>query len=415
MRILLGVCGSISAYKSVEVMRNLIKEGHEVRVVLTRGAAKFVRHELFHYLGAQNVYTSEDDFRYPHELNQKGESSVLHVDLSNWAQKMIIAPLSANTLSDLAHAKANDLLTSIFLTFPQEKFVSVFPAMNTKMLNHPVVQEKLENLQKIRNLENIYVDETSNGQLACGELGLGRLADHEKISLLGVIAERQIKKKRVLITTGGTIAPIDPVRFLSNPSTGKMGLEIAKIAIQKGYPITIVKGHNVVREIDYLDSLPNVEIIEAKTSKEMCFAVLDQIPKCRIFIAAAAVADLEFSKSSQKIKKEILSEGSLPFSKAPDILKCVLELNREDLFTVGFAAETNLSEDVLNKKWKRKPTDLLIGNVVNNGLLDKKEVQAFGKNHATYLIKENKIFHSIESSKEHIAKFIFQKVEKCRS
>lgn len=414
MRIILGVCGSISAYKSIEVMRSLIKDGHEVRVVLTKGAEKFVRHELFSYLGAQNVYASGDDFRYPHELHQKGDSTVLHIDLANWAQKMIVAPLSANTLSDMAHGKANDLLTSIFLAFPQEKFISVFPAMNTKMLNHPFVKENLENLKKLRTLENIYVDETSAGELACGEQGEGRLAEVEKIALLGSIAEKKNKEKRILITTGGTIAPLDPVRFLANPSTGKMGLEIAKIAIQNGYAVTLIKGHNTIKEIDYLNALEGISVIEAKTTADMHKAVHQEISRANVFIASAAVADIEFAQSSQKIKKEILSEGSLPFSPAQDILKSVVELNQKDLYTVGFAAETNLLEEMLNKKWERKPTNLLIGNQVDNGLSGS-EMKAFGQDHASFLIKDQQDFQTLKTSKREIAKLIIKKVEAWKS
>jgi phosphopantothenoylcysteine decarboxylase/phosphopantothenate--cysteine ligase len=388
----------------------MIKAGHEVRVVLTKGAEKFVRHELFNYLGAQNVYASGDDFRFPHELHQKGESTVLHIDLANWAERMIIAPLSANTLSDMAHGKANDLLTSVFLAFPQEKFISVFPAMNTKMLHHPFVQENLNNLKKLRTLSNIYVDETSSGELACGELGKGRLAEVEKIALIGTTAHKVSKKEKVLITTGGTIAPLDPVRYLANPSTGKMGFEIAKSAIQKGYEVTIIKGHNSIKDIDDLNSLSSVKVIEAKTTSQMHEAVHNEITNHQVFISSAAVADIEFSESTEKIKKQVLNEGALPFTPAKDILKSVLDLECSNLKTIGFAAETNLSEQMLQDKWDRKPTDLLIGNSVHNGVSGS-EQKGFGANTVSYLIKDNQEFISLETSKTEMADWILNKVE----
>lgn len=404
MRILLGVCGSISAYKSVEVLRNLIKDGHEVRVILTKGAEKFVRPELFQYLGAKMVFRSVDDFRYPHEIQQFGDSTVLHIDLANWAQKFIIAPLSANTLSSLVHAKANDLLTSTFLAYPQEKFLSVFPAMNTKMLNHPFVQENIENLKKLRTLNNIYVDETEAGDLACGEVGEGRLAEVDKISTLGPIATSTHQNKKILITTGATISPLDPVRYLANPSSGITGFYIALEAIKNGYEVTIVKGHQAHALIDYLNSLSQVKVISTSTTEEMGNAVDQEINNSDFFISAAAVADIQFPKCNEKLKKEKLNEGALPFNNARDILKSIVE-NYPQVKTIGFAAETNLTEEVLANKWNRKPTNLLIGNIVHNGS-DGNQKLGFGKESGEYLIKDQEVFTHKKMSKKELASYI---------
>lgn len=414
MRIILGVCGSISAYKSIEVMRLLIKEGHVVRVVLTKGSEKFVRPELFSYLGAENVYRAQDDFQYPHEIHKSGESSVLHIELANWAEKFIIAPLSANTLSHLVQAKAVDLLSSVFLAYDQDKFLSVFPAMNTKMLNHPFVQENLANLKKLRTLKNTYVDTTSEGDLACGESGEGRLAEVEKIALIGAWGNLALKNEEILLTTGGTISPLDPVRFLANPSSGLTGLEIAKAAIHRGYKVTIIKGYQAVKELEYLGALDQVKVLTANTTKEMFQNVLSNIENATAFIASAAVADIEFPSSSEKIKKEHLREGALPFSAAQDILKSVIELKKKSLKLIGFAAETELTEEMLLAKWKRKPVDLLIGNTVHNGS-NGQAPKGFQSQMGNYLIKEENTFTSKTMSKSELAKCLVNWIESCKS
>lgn len=414
MRIILGVCGSISAYKSIEVMRLLVKEGHQVRVVLTAGAEQFIRPELFNYLGAENVYRSRDDFKYPHEIHKNGNSNVLHIELANWAQKVIIAPLSANTLANFVHAKANDLLTSLFLALDKSKFISVFPAMNTKMLNHPFVQENLANLKKLKGLENIYVDATNSGDLACGETGEGRLAEVSKIALLGAWANRPSKQQSILLTTGGTIAPLDPVRFLANPSSGITGLEIAKQAIDRGFHLVIIKGYKAIQGLDDLASLEQVTTIEAATTEEMYQQVHSHLARSEVFIASAAVADIQFSHSSQKIKKETLQEGSLAITQAHDILASVLEKKPPQLLTIGFAAETELTQQMLNQKWERKPVDLLVGNIVQHGT-GKTESKGFGTLYGNYLIKEKNNFIEKSASKQELAQYLLNWIENWKS
>ena len=214
MKILLGVSGSISAYKSYDLLRSLVKEGHEVITVTTKSGEKFVHPWLFKSLGAKATYTYADDFQKAKETD-----GVLHIELARWCDGILIAPASANFIADLSHGKATDLLSSIFLAISDERPVALFPAMNTKMLQHPFVKE---NIDKISKLKNVYDRPTASGTLACGEEGEGKLEDIDVIAetapiIFGQFLNRAKNEKHYLITTGATISPLDPVRYLTNP------------------------------------------------------------------------------------------------------------------------------------------------------------------------------------------------------
>jgi phosphopantothenoylcysteine decarboxylase/phosphopantothenate--cysteine ligase len=172
MKILLSVCGSISAYKSLDIARGLVNNGHQVKVVLTEGALKFVVPEVFTYLGVEDVYLNNADFKH---------KNVLHVELARWCDTLVIAPLSANTLSRLARGAADDLLSSIFLALEPEKTIAVFPAMNSLMLKHPFTQENFAELKKLKTLNNVFISLTNAGVLACNEIGSGKLPTVEEI------------------------------------------------------------------------------------------------------------------------------------------------------------------------------------------------------------------------------------------
>ena len=166
MNILLAVTGSISAYKAYDLLRLLIKDGHTVKIILSSGAQKFIKKETFKYLGAESVHTSSDDF--------SGEYKILHIELADWADRFVIAPTSANTIAKLSNASADDLTSSVFLAFDSQKPIFIFPAMNTKMLTHPFLQE---NLEKLKKLKNIFLGQTQFGELACNHIGEGKLED----------------------------------------------------------------------------------------------------------------------------------------------------------------------------------------------------------------------------------------------
>jgi phosphopantothenoylcysteine decarboxylase/phosphopantothenate--cysteine ligase len=374
MKIILGVSGSISAYKSIDLMRGLVNLGHEVVVVLTSGATEFVVANIYKYLGAKEVYGPQDDFK---------NSGVLHVELARWSDKLIIAPLSANTLSKFTQASPTDLLSSIFLAYEKNKPILVFPAMNTEMLTHPFVEENFEQIKKLKTLNNIFVSNTNVGKLACNDQGAGKLASVEEIiELSETITVKNINQKNILITTGATQAPLDPVRFLTNSSSGITGFFLAKNFLSAGHNVTVVAGKSATLKLDWLTKHPNFTLIRVTSVDDMYQNVHKHISNANIFIASAAVSDIEFDYTNSKIKKEFMG-NTIATKPAKDILKSVIDLKQSKLKIVGFAAETDLSLEVLNKKMASKPVDMLIGTKVHNGM-NGEELTGFNNDVAQY-------------------------------
>jgi phosphopantothenoylcysteine decarboxylase/phosphopantothenate--cysteine ligase len=385
MKILLAVSGSISAYKSIDIARGLVKNGHQVKVVLTNGALKFVVPEVYTYLGVSDVYKSEDDFT---------NKNVLHVDLARWCDVFVIAPLSANTISKLSRAETSDLLSSIFLALEPQKNILLFPAMNTNMLLHPFTKENIEQLKKIKTLNNVFVSPTDSGILACEEVGLGKLPTVEEIVELIPLMNKPLKRadqKKILITTGATIVPLDPVRYLTNSSSGITGYYLAQIALSLGHQVLVVAGLHATSKLDLLVKHPNFDLLRVSTVNEMHDAVHAALSSSDLYISSAAISDIEFDVSSGKIKKDSMGD-SLKIKKATDILKTVLSIKTDKLKVVGFAAETDLSNEVLNKKMASKPVDLLVGTKVNNGLVDNEKLAGFNVDHAEYRMMTSKGF-----------------------
>jgi len=387
MRILLGVCGSISAYKSLDIARGLVKAGHEVKVILSRGALEFVVPKVFKYLGAIEVYTALDDFS--DRDVKSGESSVLHIELAKWCDRFAICPLSANTLSKLAHGAADDLMSSVFLAM-LDKPIILYPAMNTQMYRHPFTQENIDLVQKINTLPNTFVHPPASGLLACGDTGEGKLPTVEEIvDNLPIISPiNSDNQKHILITTGATIAPLDPVRFLTNSSSGITGFHLAAEALSLGHKVTVIAGKSATKKLDHFNSLTNYELKRVVTTSDMESHVDELIQDADIYISSAAISDINFETSGQKLKKKEL-DGSLPFAQSTDVLAKVLKKKLENLKVIGFAAETNLTEEVLLEKWKRKPVDLLVGTHVHSGLTGSEQQKGFGTNEAHYSFMEN--------------------------
>lgn len=373
MNILLAVTGSIASYKSFDLLRALVKRGHHVRVVLTEGALEFVKPELFRYLGAEAVMLPTDDFN-------AATPGVPHVDLGKWAQVMAIAPLSANTLTKLATGQCSDLLGSIFLAWRQDRPVLLFPAMNTMMWQHAFTQE---HVAKINKLPFAKVVDPAAGLLACGDEGQGKLMDVDAIAdTIECYNPLMSWQKRVLITTGATVAPLDPVRFMTNPSSGKTGLEIAKAYLKAGAQVTLLVGHEIPSGVTGLRAHPRCTVIHTPTTEQMKTAALKAAPEADIVIAAAAVADFEFNTASGKLKKDQLN--SLPVVKAVDVLALLLEGRRGAQKFVSFAAETDTSEAIFREKFTRKPVDLMIGNRVHSGLVAGQGREGFAESRGTY-------------------------------
>lgn len=394
MKILIGVSGSISAYKALDVVRGLTKSGHEVKVIVTSGATKFVVPEVFLYLGALEVFKSGDDFKYPSsykEGNKLERNPILHIDLARWADQFVILPLSANTLSSLSQGLANDLLTSVFLAVDNKTPIVLYPAMNQSMLQNPLVQRNL-NLLKT-SLSNIFIVGPDSGLLACGEEGKGKLPDVDKIieTLPFInIHKKSSRDKKILITTGATISPLDPVRFLTNSSSGLTGFYLAREALKGGHQVKVIAGKAATSKLEYLNIFSNFEMQRVVSPSEMSTAVLKSLEIYNLYISSAAIGDIEFIQDRKKIKKANIKE-SLPIKQSPDILAQVLKDKPTTLKTVGFAAETDLSFKVLNEKWERKKVDLLVGTKVHNGLTsDCSHLTGFSTDSAHYSFMENK-------------------------
>lgn len=397
MRILLGVSGSISAYKSIDMARELFKAGHEVKVILTSGALKFVVPEVFTYLGVESVYKSQDDFLH---------KNVLHIDLARWCDVFAIAPASANTISRLAQGQASDLLSSVFLALDPHKNTLMFPAMNSLMLAHPFTQQNINELKKLKTLKNFFVSPTDTGILACEEVGLGKLPSvSEIVELIPTMINplQSDAQKNILITTGATITPLDPVRYLTNSSSGITGYYLAQAALAMGHKVNMVAGINATEKLNLFLKHPNFSMARVSTVLEMQAAVHAKLAEADLYVSSAAISDIEFDTAHDKIKKETMGD-SLKIKKATDILKTVIDAKTPKLKIVGFAAETDLSDVVLNQKMQSKPVDLLVGTKVNNGLTNNEKVAGFNVDSADYrLLTPAGYFYEGQLTKKELA------------
>lgn len=398
MNILLGITGSIAAYKGADLVRAFVKRGHAVRVVLTKGALEFVKPELFRYLGAEAVFQPTDDFNSP-------TPGVPHVDLGKWANVLAIAPLSANTLAKLTNGQCDDFLSSIFLAWRQDRPVLMFPAMNTMMWEHTFTRE---NVAKINKLPYARVVDPAAGLLACGDEGAGKLMDVDAMAdLIGFYNPLKIQNKNVLITTGATVAPLDPVRFMTNPSSGLTGLEIAKAYLAQGAQVTLLAGHPLPAGLAALKAHPRCRVIATPTTELMRTQALEAAKNAHTIIAAAAVADFEFTTAAGKMKKDQLT--TLPVVKAVDILAELLQQKKAGQKFVSFAAETDTSEAIFREKFQRKPVDLMIGNRVHSGLLGDQAREGFAEGRGTYwLVNAQTTSAPQQLSKTELAQKILQ-------
>ncbi len=346
-RIVLGVSGGIAAYKSVELLRLLTKIGISVRVIMTQNAQAFVGPLTFKALSGQSVCTSL--------FEESDDASIRHIDWANETDAVVIAPATANIIGKLANGVADDALSTFILavTCP----VILCPSMNTQMYKNKAVQR---NLEKLKSYGHFVIDPES-GQLACGTTGPGRLPEPEDIldRLLYYLSPKDLKGKRILVTAGPTREHIDPVRFISNPSSGKMGFAVAKAAEQRGGDVTLITGPT------NLSDLNNVRMFRIDTAQEMAQAVLSNMEDSDIIIKAAAVLDYSpKEQAEQKIKKGGKDGLVLFLEENQDILKEVGQ-RKKDHILVGFAAETEKLEEYATRKLKVKNLDIIAGNLVD--------------------------------------------------
>jgi phosphopantothenoylcysteine decarboxylase / phosphopantothenate---cysteine ligase len=381
MNYVLGITGSIAAYKSYDVARQLVKNGHAVKVILTKGALEFIKPETFRYLGVEAVYLPMDDFRPGHLA---AGATVLHVELAKWADKLIVAPLGANTLGRLALGLNNDLLVSLFLALGNKPTL-LFPAMNTQMWESARVQEQLT---KISTQKNVGIINPVSGLLACGDVGAGKFPEVSAVvDLIECYNPLLIKNKKVIITAGATAAPLDPVRYLTNPSTGKMGIAVAKAFLEAGHTVLILAGHQCLPAVNNLLGHPGCRVMHTPTTKLMREAAIAEFPAADLYISTGAIADIEFDVAPDKIKKESMG-SSLEFHQAADILKEILDLKQQHQRVVSFAAETETTPAVFAEKMKRKPADLMVGNKVANGLVGTSPLEGFQQDQGEYFFIE---------------------------
>jgi phosphopantothenoylcysteine decarboxylase/phosphopantothenate--cysteine ligase len=345
--IVLGVTGGIAAYKAATVCSQLTQRGAEVHVIMTASACKFIAPLTFQTLSRQPV--TLDTFE------ERDASVVMHINLADKADLVLVAPATANILAKMAHGLADDMLSTTLLATTAP--VLVAPAMNVHMLTHPAVISNIELLRE----RGIRFVEPGEGQLACGYVGQGRLAEPQQIvdKVESFFLEsKTFHGKRVLVTAGGTQERIDPVRYLTNDSSGKMGFAIAEAARDLGAKVTLVTAPSA------LIAPSGVETVRVVSAGEMMQAVLNRLPETDIVIKAAAVADYRPAHpSAQKIKKKAESL-TLELVRNEDILQKVGELKRADQFVIGFAAETDNVEQYAMDKLRRKNCDLVVANDV---------------------------------------------------
>ena len=399
----LGVGGGIAAYKAAELARALMERGFSVQVVMTRSAEEFVRPLTFAALTGRKVLTSLFSAASAPSPEDTLSSAIEHIRVAQENQILVIAPATADLLAKLAHGLADDLLTTTYLAFTGP--VVLAPAMNTNMWNHPATQE---NLRVLRARGHVIV-EPDEGILACGMVGPGRLAEPEIIAqAVSAAAQHEDPKhdlegETVLITAGPTQEPLDPVRYLSNRSSGKMGYALAKAAAERGARVILVSGPVT------LAPPAGVELIPVRTAVEMRQAVMDHLEQATMVIKAAAVADYHRANPPQQKVKKTAARLSLELDPTPDILA---EIGRKkgDRLLVGFAAETeNLIEEA-RRKMQSKNCDMVVANLVSQ--------QGIGfesdENEVTLVLRTGEIIPVERASKIAIAHRIFDQMTKLR-
>ncbi|MGE7608536.1 bifunctional phosphopantothenoylcysteine decarboxylase/phosphopantothenate--cysteine ligase CoaBC [Peribacillus frigoritolerans] len=349
-KVLLCVTGGIAVYKAAALTSKLTQEGAHVKVIMSESARKFVTPLTFQALSRNDVYTDTFD--------EKDSSVIAHIDLADWADIILLAPATANVIGKVANGIADDMITTTLLA--TEAPVWVAPAMNVHMYAHPAVQKNMETLRSF----GYQFIEPGEGYLACGYVGKGRLEEPETIveHLNRYFSERKLKQqplngKKYLITAGPTREAIDPVRYVTNHSSGKMGYALAEAAIEMGAEVTLITGPV------NLTPPPNARVIPVESAADMYDAVFDQFATSDVVIMTAAVADYKPKiYHTQKMKKQP-GENVIEFERTKDILKELGE-NKTHQILVGFAAETNNVEEYARGKLVKKNADMIVANNV---------------------------------------------------
>ncbi len=390
MRVILGITGCIAAYKSALVLRLLQKQGCEVQPVMTASAQQFITPLTLEKLSGRRVVT---------DLFRDQSAAIEHIALARESDLLLVAPATANTLAKFAHGLADDFLSTLYVSTTTP--VVVAPGMNVEMWRHASTQENLQILHR----RGVRVVEPEAGYLACGEVGEGRMAEPEEIvaQVLGLLGRRRsLDSRRVLVTAGPTIEDLDPVRFLSNRSSGKMGYAVAAEAAARGGRVTLVSGPT------QLSPPAGCEFVPVRSAADMAQAVLDGYPEADIVVMSAAVCDFRPAQvSPRKIKKGEGRLRQLEVTPTKDILQ-ELGARKKGQFLVGFAAESDSLEANARDKLQRKNLDLIVANDISQ------PGQGFqaDDNRVSILRPDGKCVRSELLPKNEIAGLIWDQIEK---
>jgi phosphopantothenoylcysteine decarboxylase/phosphopantothenate--cysteine ligase len=383
-RILVGISGGIAAYKSAELVRRLIDLGADVRVTMTKAAQEFITPLTLQALSGKPVSTEL--------LDTSAEAAMGHIELARWADLILIAPASADIISRLAQGSGDDILTTICLA--RRCPLAIAPAMNQAMWHNNATQKNLATL-KVREIHQLGPDE---GGQACGDLGFGRMSEPADLALeiCHLFSTRALEGKTVVITAGPTREAIDPVRYISNYSSGKMGYALAQAAADAGAKTILISGPTALKTPEH------VRRIDVISADEMLQASMDAVYKsansCDIFIASAAVADFKpVAIAPHKIKKNDQHSMTLEMVKNPDIV-ATIAAQANAPFTVGFAAETQQLLEHAKSKLAKKQLDIIIANDVSNS-----EIGFDSDNNALTIVTKNDVFIMSQKSKKQLA------------
>ena len=345
-RVIVGVSGGIAAYKSAELVRRLQDAGAEVRVVMTPGAEEFIRPLTLQALSGYPVHADL--------LDPEAEAGMGHIELARWADLVLIAPATADFIATMVHGRANSLLNAVYLATPA--MVAVAPAMNQGMWSHPATTANMELLSQ----RQVKIFGPDNGIQACGDIGPGRMQQPDILveQVAACFASQQLSGMKMVITAGPTREAIDPVRYISNHSSGKMGYALAEAAIEAGAEVTLISGPVNLQPPERCTLIPVI------SAADMHSATMSACANADILIAAAAVADYRpVTVATQKIKKHA-DAMTLEMEKNPDIVSAAAT-KYDDLFVVGFAAETQDVESYARGKLERKNLDAIVANDVS--------------------------------------------------
>jgi len=345
-RILLAICGGIAAYKSAELVRLLVSQYHcEVKVVMTEAATEFISPLTFQALSGHSVTIQM--------LATKDSHAMAHIDLVRWANQLLVAPATANHIAKFSYGLADDLLSTLYLAADCPVYLA--PAMNQAMWHHPATQENIQRLKQ----RGVQIIGPESGEQACGEIGLGRMLAAEEIcQYLIEPANQSLLGQRLLITAGPTQEPLDPVRYLTNRSSGKMGYALAEAALKAGGQVTLVSGPTT------LIASHTIHTIQVKTTEQMYQAVISRVADYDIYIGAAAVADYRpINTQTDKIKKNS-DYLHIELKRNPDILASVAQLSDRPHYVVGFAAETHNLAQYARQKLEQNNLDMIAANWV---------------------------------------------------